>query len=893
MKKRVFILAAFIILSFSTLVESTNIDAAYSWLLTRPTTDVFGASLSALAISRADSSQAQPYLDYIISHKHTTQACWPNPTCTIKDTSAALLVEKKIGLGINSISAQEISAWLASKQTLANLVGSWNLQIITPNTGQCGLRYQKQGETQSNEFTLTVDNGKISYGSCQNQYFFNINSCLGNNLLSKPSTIIEVSCQSLSSASLSIVYQEGNAIYLIGTPVSTRGRFTINNGFFGNKLDTLYANWALEGTESNINSIIYLKKNQENKVIDQSILYLTTKEGSFLSNLLALQTEFGQFSDQDGSSNEFNNGLAGLALQENTQHATELERLKEWLSTKQKQDNSWGSNEKTTAMVLYGAYQGGIIPNTGTVQCQNGIKEGNEQCDGSSFGNITRCQDLGFTGGTLSCTSLCQFNTSSCFGQQGTQCNDGRDNDGDGFCDIITSICRDNSIPGDRDCTDSNDNSESSITNCILSNPRWLNQNGITISTARGTQTGSVSGDTILAAIDGNAACTAEQISFRVFEDESGADPLETTLGPALFNQQEGFVFIQWQPRWFDDDPLPTVEGDPEFYFIATAANTQSLNSSIVRITKPLTTECSDGIDNDKNGRCDTSSGSCSNSSVIAGDPGCTNINDLVENVIALACVDGIDNDADNKTDSLDPGCTSPFNLDNSEVDGECIPSWSCDPWSICSVAGAQTRICRDLNACGKTCPQENSTCATTRSCIVGNGTTVDLPDDGSDDTDKDKGTGTGSTSNPCSVNDICEPEWGENEQNCPEDCSPKSVSDTAIDSDTGFDDTDEIIDTGPESEQGATSSLWVIIIIVLLVLILGGTYFFVLKKQPRKGKGPSAFELPNQPSRPPIFGPQRSSAKPFIPLSRKEKKSRTEEELEKSLREAKKLLGR
>ena len=893
MNQKVPILIAFLLISFSVLAQTSNTDRAYSWLIGRPNTDVFGASLTALAISRADASQTQPYLEYIKTHKHVTQACWPNPTCTIKDTSAALLVEKKIGLGMQGVSTQEISAWLASKQISANLPGTWNLQIITPSIGQCGLRYQRQGEQQSSELTLTVNKGKISYGNCQNQYFFNINACLGNNILSKPSTIIEVSCQSLSSASLSIVYQEGSSIYLMGSPISTRGKFIINNGFFGNKLDTLYANWALEGTDS-INSIIYLKKNQENKVLDQSLLYLITKEGSFLNNLLTFQTEFGQFSDQETQANEFNNGLAGLALQENGQHSPELEKLKEWLITKQKQDGSWGNNEKTTAVVLYGAYQGGIISTTSVAQCQNGIRESNEQCDGSSWGNVTGCQDLGFTGGTLSCTPLCQFNTSACSGQQGAQCNDGRDNDGDGFCDISTSICRDNTIPGDRDCASITDNSESSTqqTNCILSNPRWLNQNGISITTARGTSTNSIPGDTVLAAVDGNILCAGEQIRFRVFEDESGTDPLETTLGPVSFNQQEGFVFTPWQPRWFDDDSLPSVEGDPEFYFIATATNIESSNSSILRITKPVTTECSDGIDNDNNGRCDTSIGTCSNSSVLAGDLGCTNSNDLIESATALACADGIDNDADNKTDALDPGCTSPFQFDNSEVDGECVPTWSCDPWSICSVAGTQTRICRDLNACGISCPQGNSTCATARSCPGGNGT-INLPDDGDDDTDTDTGTGPANTaSNPCSVNDICEPEWGENEQNCPDDCSPKTTTDTTTGDDTGFGDEEPPVTEQEETQEGR-SSVWVVVIIILLILILAGTYFFVLKKQPRKSKGSRTFELPIQPSRPPLFGPEKPSSKPFITAQRKEKKSKTEEELERSLREAKRLLER
>jgi hypothetical protein len=45
--------------------------------------------------------------------------------------------------------------------------------------------------------------------------------------------------------------------------------------------------------------------------------------------------------------------------------------------------------------------------------CGNNIKEIGEQCDGNDLGGAT-CQSLGYTGGSLSCTSACTFNTSNC-----------------------------------------------------------------------------------------------------------------------------------------------------------------------------------------------------------------------------------------------------------------------------------------------------------------------------------------------------------------------------------------------------------------------------------------------------------------------------------------------
>lgn len=46
---------------------------------------------------------------------------------------------------------------------------------------------------------------------------------------------------------------------------------------------------------------------------------------------------------------------------------------------------------------------------------EDGVKEQGEECDGSDLGTPAEtCQDLGFTGGTLSCNNKCQFVTTSC-----------------------------------------------------------------------------------------------------------------------------------------------------------------------------------------------------------------------------------------------------------------------------------------------------------------------------------------------------------------------------------------------------------------------------------------------------------------------------------------------
>ena len=46
-------------------------------------------------------------------------------------------------------------------------------------------------------------------------------------------------------------------------------------------------------------------------------------------------------------------------------------------------------------------------------RCGDGTRNGNEQCDGNQLGGLS-CGDLGFTSGTLACSSTCQFVKTGC-----------------------------------------------------------------------------------------------------------------------------------------------------------------------------------------------------------------------------------------------------------------------------------------------------------------------------------------------------------------------------------------------------------------------------------------------------------------------------------------------
>ncbi len=58
--------------------------------------------------------------------------------------------------------------------------------------------------------------------------------------------------------------------------------------------------------------------------------------------------------------------------------------------------------------------------------CGDGTIDAGEQCEGTDFGNIDSCQDMGdFESGILSCTANCQIDTSGCVPSFGGECGDG------------------------------------------------------------------------------------------------------------------------------------------------------------------------------------------------------------------------------------------------------------------------------------------------------------------------------------------------------------------------------------------------------------------------------------------------------------------------------------
>lgn len=83
---------------------------------------------------------------------------------------------------------------------------------------------------------------------------------------------------------------------------------------------------------------------------------------------------------------------------------------------------------------------GGVCVSTSL--CGNGALNSGEQCDGALLGGAT-CTSLGYTGGTLTCTASCAYNTASCTSgcTSNSQCTSYTNSCNDGTCNIGTGVC--------------------------------------------------------------------------------------------------------------------------------------------------------------------------------------------------------------------------------------------------------------------------------------------------------------------------------------------------------------------------------------------------------------------------------------------------------------------
>ncbi len=141
--------------------------------------------------------------------------------------------------------------------------------------------------------------------------------------------------------------------------------------------------------------------------------------------------------------------------------------------------DGYNLNGKSCAAVLGPQYTGGALSCTAGcefdtsgcsdtgAQCGNDVLEAGEACDGDTFQGGATCVSLGYGGGILACTASCTIDDSGCT-SAAEDCDNGTDDDGDGFVDCNDGDCFSDPICGGsaEDCGNGQDDDQDGFIDC-------------------------------------------------------------------------------------------------------------------------------------------------------------------------------------------------------------------------------------------------------------------------------------------------------------------------------------------------------------------------------------------------------------------------------------------
>lgn len=436
MRKRILLIAfLLVILSISVnarRTENFSADDAYDWLLQQASNGSFNGDIvdTAAAFLALDAAGglATLEMDYILSQENENH-CWPKSGCKIKDTVWAVLAAYKYG---ETDIVTNSEGWLKKAQTPSLTGGNWWLEIDTPDTGTCIIKYTK-GETPVSK-NIEVDAG--TFPGCGGGTFFDLKNCLEAGLLSSYASLdLDVDCSALSSAKISIAYNSGSSYYLYQEVADNTAIITVKNGCFGTSYknpscsyeSALYAEWVLNQVDSSLSSELYLKESYDsNNPLHNALLYLVTQDKVYSDELKKSQKSEGSW-----GSNSLYTAFAILALRSESGFTQYVEKAQEWLKQKQQEDGSWDGKVFNTAMVLYSSFYSGVelpscsdgIRNQGErgVDCGGPCEESDDCCDNGVKDELEEGIDC--DGVCEPCTELICDGDGACEDDRGEDCN--------------------------------------------------------------------------------------------------------------------------------------------------------------------------------------------------------------------------------------------------------------------------------------------------------------------------------------------------------------------------------------------------------------------------------------------------------------------------------------
>lgn len=250
----------------------------------------------------------------------------------------------------------------------------------------------------------------------------------------------------------------------------------------------------------------------------------------------------------------------------------------------------------------------------------------------------------------------CSSSTDDDEGDGTSQCQDGKDNDGDGLTDLTDPGCSskqdNNEGDGTSQCQDGKDNDGDGLTDLTDPGCSSKQDNNEGDGTSQCQDGKDNDGDGLVdmddpgcsSPQDNNEGSGTTQCQDGKDNDGDGLSDLDDPGCSSPQDDNEGDGTSQCQDGKDNDGDGLTDLNDPG------CEDPQDNNEG------DGTSQCQDGKDNDGDGLTDLN------------DPGCSSPQDNDENDGTTQCQDGKDNDGDGLTDLNDPGCSSA--QDDNEGDG-------------------------------------------------------------------------------------------------------------------------------------------------------------------------------------------------------------------------------
>ena len=265
-----------------------------------------------------------------------------------------------------------------------------------------------------------------------------------------------------------------------------------------------------------------------------------------------------------------------------------------------------GGSPSTSSSSSSSGGSGGMVP---TTVCGDGVREGDEACDGADLDDAT-CESLGLGPGTLSCASGCGIVTSGCTAAE--ICSDHLDNNLDGMIDCADPACARTAV-----CA----------SGCAQAQPILLSDQTFGDYEFHGSTVGKPNGLEPSCAVDSGAE---QVISFVPPSSGKYAVSLGRWGSHANFSlsvrteceaASSELACVDW-PNVFGAYGterlfLDLVEG--QTYFLVVDTRQSSPEALFMINVAPLLPEttlaevdaCNDGVDNDQNGATDCNDAAC------------------------------------------------------------------------------------------------------------------------------------------------------------------------------------------------------------------------------------------------------------------------------------------